>query len=90
MGDVFIRGIELPAKVKGVTVVDDDGDYNVYINTSLCEGVQQEALIHEMSHIVSEHFYGFDSVERNEEEACTHHNMDKVHGKLSELGCDYL
>lgn len=31
MGEIFIRGLELPLTVRGVTVLDEDGNYNVYI-----------------------------------------------------------
>ena len=53
MGDIYIRGIELPLTVKGVTVVDSDGNFNVYINILLSHAVQQKATKHELKHIKS-------------------------------------
>lgn len=69
MGDIFIRGIELPLTVKGVTVLDSDGNFNVYINILLSYATQQKATQHEIRHIKKEHFYDFEPVIHNELEA---------------------
>lgn len=69
MDDVFIRGLELPLKVKGVTVLDNNGDYNVYINVLLSADVQKNATVHEIKHIKKNHFYDFNPVIHNELEA---------------------
>jgi hypothetical protein len=66
---VFIRGLELPLKVKGVTVLDNNGDYNVYINVLLSDDVQKRTTRHELIHIKKEHFYDFEPVVHNELEA---------------------
>lgn len=71
MGDIFVRGIELPLSVKGVTVLDYDGNFNVYINILLSYAVQQKAIQHEIRHITKEHFYDFEPVVHNEIEANT-------------------
>lgn len=55
-GRNFIRGLELPLTVRGVTVLDEDGNYNVYINILLSYDTQQKAAKHELKHITSEHF----------------------------------
>lgn len=69
MEDIFIRKIELPLKIKGVTVLDENGDYNVYINILLSDYVQRVATKHELNHIKKGHFYDFNSVAQNELEA---------------------
>lgn len=69
MNDIFIRGIELPLTIKGVTVLDADGNFNVYINILQSYDVQQKAAKHELKHIQSEHFYDFQPVIYNELEA---------------------
>ena len=69
MGDIFIRGIELPLTVKGVTVLDSDGNFNVYINILLSYATQQKATQHEIRHIKKDHFYDFEPVIHNELEA---------------------
>lgn len=57
MDDIFVRGISLPGKVRGITIVDDSGNYNVYINTNLCPEAQHQAIAHEFHHIRANHFY---------------------------------
>lgn len=69
MGDIYIRGIELPLTVKGVTVLDADGNFNVYINTLLSYDTQWKATKHEIKHIKKDHFYDFEPVIHNELEA---------------------
>lgn len=69
MEAIFIRGIELPPTIKGVTVVDCDGNYNVYINTLLSYDIQRKTQKHELKHIIKDHFYNHDPVVINELEA---------------------
>lgn len=68
MGQIFIRGVELPGKVRGVTVKIGD-DFFVLINTCLCESVQRKAVKHEIQHIKKDHFYDEKPVIINELEA---------------------
>ena len=69
MGDIFIRGLVLPITVKGATVLDENGDYNVYINLSLSRDIQIKTKKHELKHIQKEHFYNFNPVIFDELEA---------------------
>lgn len=69
MNDIYIRGIELPLKVKGVTVLDENGDFNVYINISLSFTMQRQTTNHEIKHIKLQHFFDFEPVIYNELEA---------------------
>ncbi len=69
MESIIVRGIELPPKIKGVTVIDGEGDYNVYINTLLSPEAQKRAQKHELTHIIKDHFYNYDPVIINEKEA---------------------
>ena len=32
MGEIFTRLIKLPPRIKGYTAIDDDGNYNIYLN----------------------------------------------------------
>lgn len=84
MDAVYIRGLELPLRVRGVTVIDEDGNYNVFINALLGEDAQQDALMHEVCHIVSGHFDGYDPVFVNELEACHHINIEEIRSRLQE------
>lgn len=56
MGMEFVRYISLPYHIRGFTVVDPEGNYNIYINNKLTEEMQAEALAHEMEHIANGHF----------------------------------
>lgn len=51
MNDYIIRYIALPYSVKGVTVMDKDGFYNIYINSQLSFEEQDKAIRHELEHI---------------------------------------
>ena len=55
--DFCIRYVALPYTVKGVTVISEDGFYNVYINSLLPMEEQKKALRHELTHIRRDDFY---------------------------------
>lgn len=56
---IYVRFIELPPHIEGVTLPNDDGTYDVYINSLLSETQQREAVHHEVNHINLNHFYEF-------------------------------
>ncbi len=52
MGNVFVRLMPgLPVAVKGMTVRDEEGDYNVYINPAHAHAENLKAFDHELRHI---------------------------------------
>ncbi|MBE6891826.1 MAG: ImmA/IrrE family metallo-endopeptidase [Ruminococcaceae bacterium] len=51
MDENYIRIIDLPSTVHGVTVRDEDGNYNIYINSSLSADARKRAIEHELKHI---------------------------------------
>lgn len=53
----FVRQVPLPATIEGVSVPNDDGTFDIYLNANLCEARQQECLQHEIKHIIEDHFY---------------------------------
>lgn len=57
MENCFIRAIKLPGSIKGVTIPNDDGTFNVFINSSLCPECTDSTLEHELKHIKKDHFY---------------------------------
>ena len=57
MDEVIVRLQDMPTKMKGVTLLDESGDYNVYINSRLSADSQREVLDHEMLHIRRDDFY---------------------------------
>ena len=56
MEDVFLRYIPLPHTVKGLTVQDEAGDYNIYLNARLTYEAHTETLQHELQHIDNNDF----------------------------------
>lgn len=57
MGDVFVRLRDMPVKINGMTILDAEGNYNVYINSRLSCDDQRKAYQHEMRHIRRDDFY---------------------------------
>lgn len=65
----YVRMIPLPSAVRAVTLPNDDGSFDVYINSNIPAELQVKALEHELEHIHLGHFYNDDSVGVNELEA---------------------
>jgi hypothetical protein len=56
MDNVYLRFVSLPPTIKGLTVQDEAGDYNVYINSRLTHEANQQTLQHEIQHINTNDF----------------------------------
>ena len=56
MTETHVRVVPLPLRVEGVTLPNDDGSFDIYINAVLSPHKQQETLAHELRHIRAEHF----------------------------------
>lgn len=69
MTDVYVRVVALPRTVEGVTLPNDDGSFDIYINARLSPARQQETLEHELRHIRHGHFYLDMPVSRMERQA---------------------
>lgn len=54
--DYCIRYIDLPCTIKGLTALDSNGFYNIYINSRLSGYDQREAIKHELTHILRKDF----------------------------------
>lgn len=54
--DYYVRYIDLPCCAKGVSVMDREGYYNIYINSHLSYCEQVNALNHEMAHLLRNDF----------------------------------
>ncbi len=67
--NIFIRPIDLPNAVRAVTIPNDDGTFDIYVNVNLPEELQRRAIDHELKHIRKDHFYNDDPVWLNEQEA---------------------
>ena len=57
MIDYYVRTVALPITVEGVSVPNDDGTFDIYINSRLTREKQEEVLAHELRHLEAEHFY---------------------------------
>lgn len=66
---ITVRTLELPYRVKAVTLPECDGRYDVYVNSALPLEDQQKALRHELEHIRGGHFYSCAPVAENERAA---------------------
>lgn len=49
--DYIVRYVSLPMRIHGMTVQDENGFYNIYINSEQSSAVQLDALRHELEHI---------------------------------------
>ncbi len=66
---MIIRKMDLPIGVDGITVLDENGDYNVYLNDRLSYDAQAEAFRHEVEHIKQGHFYKNEDIKKIESQA---------------------
>lgn len=57
MNNVLIRELGFPIEIEGVIVVDNNGDYNIYINSNLSDEKKKETLDHELRHLQCDHHY---------------------------------
>lgn len=69
MDEIVYRVIDLPSRVNAVTVVDENGDFNIYVNAKLSYEDQKRAYRHEYRHIRRHHFHSPKSVKTCEQEA---------------------
>ena len=58
----IIRVMDMPCCINAYTLLDENGNYNIYINASLSVEGQQLALEHEREHIKKNDFISFDDV----------------------------
>ena len=72
MDAIIIRIIDMPYGVKGLTVKDENDDYNVYLNARYSPDIQAEAYRHEIDHIRGNHFYDDRPVSEKEKEISRH------------------
>ncbi len=69
MIDYYVRLVELPRTVDGVSVPNDDGSFDIYINSKLSPARREKALQHELMHLRREHFYVDMPIARIEKQA---------------------
>ncbi|MCD8321472.1 MAG: hypothetical protein LUC89_01115 [Oscillospiraceae bacterium] len=68
--DFYIRRLDFPNRsVKAITFPNDDGTFDIYLNTLYPESELQTALAHELRHIRLGHFYSDAPIAQKEAEA---------------------
>ncbi len=48
---ILVREIKMPLTIRGFTVPDANGDFNIYINENLSDAAKKKTLEHENLHI---------------------------------------
>ncbi len=71
MDAVIIRIVSMPYEIDGITVNDENGDYNIYLNADIPDDKRVEAFRHEIEHIKQGHFYLMDQVVSLENQAAS-------------------
>ena len=51
MDEIYTKMISLPTTIRGYTVRDNNGDYNIFINARISREAMLEAYRHELKHI---------------------------------------
>lgn len=54
--DIIIRYVSLPHTVRGMTIQDEEGNYNIYLNSRLSHEAHIATLQHEIKHIKNNDF----------------------------------
>lgn len=62
MENIILRKIKLPPAVRGFVILDNESDYNIYLNALNNVYVDQKTLQHEIEHIENDDFYSLDEV----------------------------
>ncbi len=65
----IVRLIKLPHSVRGLTVPDPDGNYNIFINSNLGYDLQLKTYLHEVKHIECDDFSSCEHVSIIEKKA---------------------
>lgn len=55
--DYYVRYVKLPRKIDSLVIPNDDGTFDIYINSEHTEERQKYWLEHELEHIRQDHFY---------------------------------
>lgn len=70
MENVITRLIELPPRIKAMTVMDEAGNYNVYLNANSTMEANAASFLHELRHIDHDDFYSQEDIRTIERRAC--------------------
>jgi len=80
--EYFVRYLPFPNRsVHAATFPNDDGTFDIYVNTLLPEAEQRRALNHELEHIRLGHFYSEGDIRAKEAQADGISAPEPVHGR---------
>lgn len=65
---IYIREMKMPLTIRAFTVPDENGDFNIYINSDLSDEAKEEALKHEKLHIENNDFSSDELARKIEED----------------------
>lgn len=74
LDSLIVRQLDLPIGVNGITFLDENGDYNIYLNSRYSHDAQTKAFRHEIAHIIQGHFSLEEDIQLLEEQAKTDAN----------------
>lgn len=57
MDEIIVRYVDLPTDIHGFTVLDREGDYNMYLNARDSMARRSVTYRHELKHINGDDFY---------------------------------
>ena len=66
MESIIVRQMKLPTTIRGFTVLDNESNYNVYLNALNNIEINQKALEHEIEHIENNDFFSIEDICRIE------------------------
>ena len=55
--EYYVRLVALPPQIEGVSIPNNDGSFDIYINNVLSPSRRDKTLRHELNHIIDDHFY---------------------------------
>lgn len=55
--EYFVRLASLPSSIEGAILPNDDGTFDIYINSALSDSRREDVLRHEVRHLTEDHFY---------------------------------
>lgn len=69
--DYFIHRLPFANRANGAAIVpNDDGTFDIYLNTLCDDGRLKRELRHELAHLSLDHFYSDEDISSIELEAC--------------------
>ena len=69
LGEYIVRVIDLPQGIKSFVTFDDDDFANIYINAHIRYAQHNDAVKHEIAHILNDDIHNSDSIQSAEERA---------------------